>query len=77
MLLLLSIAGFLISLYGFSIEQKLKTNPNYKPMCDISDRASCTNRNESRIAVHVMVDVEWFVFEQSRSHFSGVTGERF
>lgn len=42
MLLLLSIAGFLISLYGFYIEQKLKTNPNYKPICDISDRVSCT-----------------------------------
>jgi vitamin-K-epoxide reductase (warfarin-sensitive) len=39
---LLALIGFCISLYGFSIEQKLKKNPNYKPLCDISDAASCT-----------------------------------
>src|SRR3990167_3275248 len=42
LLVVLAVLGFLISLYGFSIEQRLKTNPDYKPMCDISDRASCT-----------------------------------
>ncbi len=41
-LIVLAVAGICISMYGFSIEQKLKINPEYKPMCDISDRASCT-----------------------------------
>lgn len=41
-LIVLSVVGLCISFYGFSIEQRLKKNPDYKPMCDISDRASCT-----------------------------------
>ncbi len=39
---LLSIIGFLISWYVFTIEHKLKKDKNYKPMCDLSDRISCS-----------------------------------
>jgi len=41
-ILLLSVIGFAISLYGFYIEEQLKKNPAYKPLCDLSDKASCT-----------------------------------
>ncbi|RMD67373.1 hypothetical protein D6817_01820 [Candidatus Pacearchaeota archaeon] len=41
---LLALAGFFISLYSFLVTQKLahKKNRNYKPLCDLSDRVSCT-----------------------------------
>ena len=46
-ILLLSVIGFAISLYGFSIEEKLKKNPEYKPLCDFSANASCTKPMKS------------------------------
>ncbi len=45
--LILAIIGFVVSLYGFYIEEKLKKNPEYKPICDISDAASCTKPMKS------------------------------
>jgi len=41
-ILIIAAVGFIVSLYSFFIEQKLKYNPAYKPICDISDRVSCT-----------------------------------
>lgn len=38
----LAVCGFLISLYGFLVEQKFRQNPNYKPVCDINNRISCS-----------------------------------
>lgn len=40
--LLLAVFGFGISLYGFMVEQKIKSNQDYKPVCDISDKISCS-----------------------------------
>ena len=40
--ILLSIIGFAVSLYSLFIEKKIAKNPTYKPMCDISDRTSCS-----------------------------------
>lgn len=37
-----ALLGFLASLYIFLIEQKMKQNASYKPLCDISDKISCT-----------------------------------
>lgn len=34
--------GLAISLYGLWVERKKKANVNYKPVCDISDRISCS-----------------------------------
>ena len=34
--------GFVISLYAFWLEQKVKHEPDYKAACDISQRMSCT-----------------------------------
>ena len=46
-LILLCAIGFLVSVYGFFIEQQLKKNPSYKPACDISDNMSCTKPLQS------------------------------
>jgi vitamin-K-epoxide reductase (warfarin-sensitive) len=40
--LILTISGFLISLYAFYIEKKMTKNPEYKPVCDLSDKVSCS-----------------------------------
>ena len=41
-IIVLCAIGFAVSLYGFFIEKQLKKDPNYKPICDISDKTSCT-----------------------------------
>jgi len=49
-LLTLAIVGFLISAYTYFIEKKIKEKPNYKPVCDVSDRISCTKPMKSPYA---------------------------
>lgn len=39
---LVSVIGFLICLYGFFLELKVKADQSYKAVCDISDHVSCT-----------------------------------
>jgi len=39
---ILAVLGFLISLYTYRTEEKIKTDPSFKPFCDISDRISCS-----------------------------------
>lgn len=39
---ILAVIGFCISLYTYLTEKKIKESPEYKPLCDISDRISCT-----------------------------------
>jgi vitamin-K-epoxide reductase (warfarin-sensitive) len=50
LILVLSIIGFGLSLYMFVVEQKLKKNPHYKPVCNLSDRISCTKPLQSKFA---------------------------
>ncbi len=38
----LAAVGFCASLYAYFIERKIREKPDYKPVCDISDRISCT-----------------------------------
>ncbi len=45
--MILSVLGFGISLYTYLLEQKVKKMPHYKPMCDISDKISCTKPMKS------------------------------
>lgn len=40
--MLLSAVGFALSYYVYTIEQNISVNPAYKPLCDISDRVSCS-----------------------------------
>ena len=39
---ILSIIGFLLSVYAFKVERTRQKNKNYKAVCDINDRVSCT-----------------------------------
>ncbi len=43
----LATVGFCISLYTYITERKVKAMPNFKPMCDISDRISCSKPMKS------------------------------
>ena len=42
LIVLLSFIGLCISLYAYSVDQNLKKDPTYKPLCNISDRISCS-----------------------------------
>ena len=41
-IMLVSALGFILSFYAFLLKRKLKSNPEYKPVCDISDFISCS-----------------------------------
>jgi vitamin-K-epoxide reductase (warfarin-sensitive) len=42
MILVLSLIGFAIATYAVMLEKKLAHDPQYKPVCDLSDRVSCS-----------------------------------
>ena len=42
LLIILAVIGFCLSLYSYYLEQKLKTDEQFKASCDINDRISCT-----------------------------------
>ena len=48
--LILAILGFAISFYTFTIERKIKQDPDFKPVCDLSDKISCTKPMKSEYA---------------------------
>lgn len=41
-IIILSSAGFFVSLYALFIERALRADATYRPACDISNRISCT-----------------------------------
>ena len=47
---ILGLVGFCISLYTFCLEKKVKQDANYKPVCDLSDRISCSKPMKSSYA---------------------------
>lgn len=49
-ILVLAMVGFSICVYTYLLEQKIKSKPNYKPACDLSDRVSCTKPMKSDYA---------------------------
>lgn len=46
----LAIIGFCISLYTYIVEEKIKREPDFKPVCDLSDRISCSAPMKSKYA---------------------------
>ncbi len=40
--------GLFLSLYAFRIQKHLKRIPSYKPICDLSDRVSCSRALTSK-----------------------------
>lgn len=49
-ILALAAIGFCISVYTYLLEKKIKSKPNYKPACDLSDRISCSKPMKSPYA---------------------------
>ena len=45
---LLAIAGFLLSFYALYVEKKTEQDKNYQPLCDISNKISCTKTFKSK-----------------------------
>lgn len=41
-LMLLAALGFGLSLYAYYLEKKIQEDPTYHPVCNISERVSCT-----------------------------------
>lgn len=41
-MIIILIAGFLLSLYALYLERRITRNKEYAPVCDISNRISCT-----------------------------------
>jgi vitamin-K-epoxide reductase (warfarin-sensitive) len=41
LIIILSICGIFVSLYGWYVEKKIKGDSKYKPACDLSDKISC------------------------------------
>jgi vitamin-K-epoxide reductase (warfarin-sensitive) len=41
-IIFLSLLGFSLSFYAYILEKKIKSNPTYKAVCDISDTFSCS-----------------------------------
>ena len=39
---ILSVIGFVLSVYAFIVEKKKEKNSKYKALCDINDKISCT-----------------------------------
>lgn len=39
---ILAILGLVVSAYAVYLEKKVKADPNYKPLCDIFDKISCS-----------------------------------
>ncbi len=41
-LLALSFTGFIVSVYALYVKHNLAAKKNYRPVCDVNDRVSCT-----------------------------------
>lgn len=42
LIMIVASIGLCISIYTYLLERKIKHDINYKPVCDLSDRISCT-----------------------------------
>jgi vitamin-K-epoxide reductase (warfarin-sensitive) len=50
LIIVLAIIGFCMATYTYYVDRKLKVDPTYKPMCDISDKVSCSKVAQSKYA---------------------------
>lgn len=46
-IMLLALLGLCVSVYTYLTEMKIKQDPTYKPVCDLSDRISCSKTIQS------------------------------
>lgn len=56
----LSIVGIALSIYMLFVEYRLKSNPAYKPVCDISDRISCIKPMQSEYGKLFGISNAWY-----------------
>ncbi len=58
-IVVLSVMGIIISLYGIMVEKNIANNQQYKPSCDISDTVSCTRAFLSPYSKMFGVSIVW------------------
>ena len=49
-IMVLACAGLCITAYTYAVERRISNDPAYKPVCDISDRISCSKPMQSPYA---------------------------
>lgn len=49
-LLLLSLIGLMVSLYAYAVRLRIRRDRTYKPLCDISEKVSCSKAFSSGFA---------------------------
>ena len=47
-IIILSFIGIILSIYAYSVERKSKKQENYKAICDINERMSCSKAFSSK-----------------------------
>lgn len=47
-IMIIASLGLILCLYSYTVEQKLKQDQQYKPLCDLSDRISCSKPIQSQ-----------------------------
>ena len=52
---ILAVVGFCIAAYTYITEQKIKQNPTFRPVCDLSDIVSCSKPMKSPYANFFMI----------------------
>lgn len=75
----LAIVGFLISVYAYITEEKLKEDATYKPVCDLSDRISCSKPLKSEYAnifyiSNTIAGILFYAFLAVLAFFNMITG---
>jgi vitamin-K-epoxide reductase (warfarin-sensitive) len=67
LILIVAAIGLCISIYTYRVERKIKTDITYKPMCDLSDRISCTKPMLSQYAnifyfSNAFLSISYYIF---------------
>ena len=74
---LLALICFLLSMYLFMVEKKVKQNSTYKSFCDISDKISCTKVAKSSYSTFfLMPNSLWGMLFYTMLFFASISSSK-